>query len=72
MLRQQGYYTAFKGKWHLSEVEQSEDSLECYGFADYQQWGDMFGAPLQGAQLDGTVAFETVDWLGRVCEPSLS
>ncbi|MBE9193489.1 sulfatase-like hydrolase/transferase [Gloeocapsopsis crepidinum LEGE 06123] len=63
MLRQQGYYTAFKGKWHLSEVEQSEDTLERYGFADYQQWGDMFGAPLQGAQLDGTVAFETVDWL---------
>lgn len=63
MLREQGYYTAFKGKWHLSEPVHSEDALEQYGFADYQQWGDMFGSPLQGAQLDHTAAFETVDWL---------
>ena len=64
MMREQGYYTAFKGKWHLSaEVPKGEDALEPYGFSDYQQWGDMFGAPLQGAMLDGTVAFETVDWL---------
>lgn len=63
MLREQGYYTAFKGKWHLSAVPHSEDALERYGFADYQQWGEMFGAPLQGAQLDGAAVFETVDWL---------
>ena len=63
MLRDQGYYTAFKGKWHLSDVPKSEDGLERYGFADFQQWGDMYGAPLQGAMLDGTAAFETVDWL---------
>jgi len=63
LLREQGYYTAFKGKWHLSDVPHSEDGLERYGFADYQQWGEMFGAPLQGAQLDGTAVFETVDWL---------
>jgi len=63
LFREQGYYTAFKGKWHLSEVPRSEDALERYGFADYQGWGEMFGAPLQGQQLDGTVAFETVDWL---------
>jgi len=63
MLREQGYYTAFKGKWHLSPVEHREDALERYGFSDFQQWGDMFGAPLQGAQLDGTAASEAVDWL---------
>ena len=63
LLREQGYYTAFKGKWHLSEVPRSEDALERYGFSDYQQWGEMFGAPLQGAQLDGTAVFETIDWL---------
>ncbi|HEU4698432.1 MAG TPA: sulfatase-like hydrolase/transferase [Gemmatimonadales bacterium] len=63
LLREQGYYTAFKGKWHLSDVPHSEDALERYGFADYQQWGEMFGAPLQGAQLDGTAVFEAVDWL---------
>ena len=63
LLRQQGYHTAFKGKWHLSEVPHREDALEPYGFADYQQWGDMFGAPLQGATLDDTAASEAVDWL---------
>jgi len=63
LLREQGYHTAFKGKWHLSEVPLGEDMLERYGFADFQQWGDMFGAPLHGEMLDGTVAFEVVDWL---------
>ena len=63
MLREQGYYTAFKGKWHLSESRPGEDMLEEYGFADYQAWGDMFGTPLQGEMLDGTVAMHTVDWL---------
>src|SRR4051794_6266428 len=63
MLREQGYYTAFKGKWHCSDVPRREDALERYGFADLQQWGEMFGAPLQGEQLDGTAVFETVDWL---------
>lgn len=63
LLREQGYHTAFKGKWHLSDVPPGEDALERYGFSDYQQWGDMYGAPLQGAMLDGAVAFEAVDWL---------
>ncbi len=63
MLRDQGYYTAFKGKWHLSWLAHTEDALEEYGFSDYQQWGEMYGSPLEGAKLDGTAAFETVDWL---------
>lgn len=63
MLRERGYYTAFKGKWHLSESRPGEDMLEEYGFADYQQWGDMYGRPLQGEMLDGTVAMQTIDWL---------
>ncbi len=63
MLREQGYYTSFKGKWHLSPNEGGEDMLEKYGFSDYQQWGDMFGEPLEGEKLDGTVAMHTVDWL---------
>lgn len=63
LLREQGYYTAFKGKWHLSDVPRSEDALERYGFSDFQQWGEMFGAPLEGAMLDGTAVFETIDWL---------
>jgi arylsulfatase A-like enzyme len=63
LLRDQGYYTAFKGKWHLSEVPKTEDALERYGFSDFQQWGEMFGAPLEGAMLDGSATSEAVDWL---------
>ena len=63
MLREQGYYTAFKGKWHLSWLEHSEDALEPYGFSDFQLWGEMYGEPLEGALRDDNVAFETVDWL---------
>jgi len=63
LLREQGYYTAFKGKWHLSEVAHTEDALERYGFSDCQHWGDMWGAPLEGAKLDGAAAFEAIDWL---------
>jgi arylsulfatase A-like enzyme len=65
MMREQGYYTAFKGKWHLSESQASEDMLEPYGFADYQAWGEMWGQPLEGEMLDGTVAMHTADWLGH-------
>lgn len=66
MMREQGYYTAFKGKWHLSAVPPLHaEGLEPYGFSDYQLWGDMYGAPLQGEMLDGTVALETVDWLAH-------
>ena len=39
MLRDQGYYTAFKSKWHLSLLAHAEDALEDYGFSDFQPWG---------------------------------
>ena len=55
LLREQGYYTAFKGKWHLSHPDRHPDALEDYGFSDYQSWGDNWGAPMHGEQLDGAV-----------------
>ena len=38
MLREQGFYTAYKGKWHLSEFSDSNtrDAMEPFGFSDYQ------------------------------------
>ena len=63
MFREQGYYTAFKGKWHCSGLPRSEDALERYGFSDVQQWGEMFGSPLQGEQLDSAAVFQAIDWL---------
>lgn len=63
MLRDLGYYTAFKGKWHLSNLPKSEAALESFGFSDFQQWGDTFGPPLGGALYDDNIAFETADWI---------
>lgn len=64
MMREQGYYTAFKGKWHLSDTGfGTSEVLEKFGFSDYQLWGDNWGRPLEGQVKDGTVAVETVDWL---------
>lgn len=64
MMRDEGYYTAFKGKWHVSEVAPlTENALEAYGFSDFQLWGDPWGGPLEGEMKDGAIAYETVDWL---------
>ena len=59
MLREAGYYTAYKGKWHISE---GDTSLEEYGFSDWTE-GDMYGSPLEGYLHDGTIAKNACDWL---------
>lgn len=59
MLRQAGYYTAFKGKWHISGDTQS---LEEYGFSDWTE-GDMYGSVQEGYHEDGTICDHSIDWL---------
>ena len=59
MMREAGYYTAYKGKWHISE---GDTSLEEYGFSDWTE-GDMYGAPLEGYLCDGTIAENSCSWL---------
>jgi arylsulfatase len=65
MLRDLGYYTAYKGKWHESEFPEGDtvDAMEPYGFSDYQAGGDVYGAPLDGLNKDPQTAAEAVDWL---------
>lgn len=65
MLRKAGYYTAYKGKWHLSETasENAGNDLEAYGFTDWQSWGDVTGEPLDGYKHDARIAGEAVEWL---------
>lgn len=72
MLRQAGYYTAYKGKWHLSrkfEVEAGDEYLtkemEKYGFSDYNLPGDLVGHTLGGYQFDHLIAGSAVTWLRR-------
>jgi arylsulfatase len=65
MLRELGYYTAYKGKWHESEFPEGDttEAMEPFGFSDFQEWGDVYGAPLDGLNKDPQTAAEATDWL---------
>ncbi len=65
MLRDLGYYTAYKGKWHESEFPEgnTKDAVEPHGFSDFQEWGDVIGAPLDGLNKDPMIAADAVEWL---------
>lgn len=67
MLRELGYYTAYKGKWHESEFAEgnTKDAMEPFGFADFQEWGDAYGAPLDGFTKDPMTAADAADWLAN-------
>ncbi|MGH8541652.1 MAG: sulfatase-like hydrolase/transferase [Stenotrophobium sp.] len=74
LLREQGYYTAYKGKWHLSNVSTDDvvryghkpsarNALEPYGFSDNSDASIADGATWTGFELDGRVASEASQWL---------
>jgi len=70
MLRKAGYYTAYKGKWHLSrEFDTSKvdrfmtADMEKYGFADNFSPGDLIGHTLGGYSFDHMTAGSTINWL---------
>lgn len=74
LLREQGYYTAYKGKWHLSEVptgvnvryghfDTAREALEPFGFSDYSDNGIADGATWSGFKFDGEVASAACQWL---------
>jgi arylsulfatase len=72
MLRGAGYYTAYKGKWHLNDsfdVAEPERlftrEMEEHGFADYNGVGDIIGHALGGYQFDHLIAGSAVTWLRR-------
>jgi len=74
LLRDAGYYTAYKGKWHLTkEFETTNDlaapekiftkEMEAYGFADYVGIGDIIAHTEGGYLHDGIIAAMAVSWL---------
>lgn len=70
MLRKAGYYTAYKGKWHLSRefdtrtVERfMTPDMEKYGFADNFSPGDLIGHTLGGYSYDQFTAGSAINWL---------
>jgi len=76
MLRGAGYYTAYKGKWHLTRAfdQHAPDRLftaemEAYGFADYASPGDLVGHTLGGYQFDDLLADSAITWMRRVGRP---
>lgn len=70
MLRKAGYYTAYKGKWHLSRDFDTRSvdkfmtpNMEKYGFADNFSPGDLIGHTLGGYSFDHITAGSAVNWL---------
>jgi len=74
LLREAGYYTAYKGKWHLTkEFETVNDlgtptkiftkEMEAYGFSDYFGVGDIIAHDRGGYLHDGLISAMAVNWL---------
>jgi len=77
MLRKAGYYTAYKGKWHLNRKFDAEEidipllnkEMEKYGFADFNSPGDIVGHTLGGYHFDQLIAGSAITWLRRKARP---
>ena len=74
MLREAGYYTAYKGKWHLTKEFETVNTLgaptkiftqemEAYGFSDYYGIGDIIAHEQGGYLHDGIISAMGVSWL---------
>jgi len=74
MLRDAGYYTAYKGKWHLTREFETVNKLgsptkifteemEAYGFSDYLGVGDIIAHDRGGYLHDALIAGMGASWL---------
>ncbi len=74
LLRAGGYYTAYKGKWHLTKEFETVNELgsptriftkemEAYGFSDYVGIGDIIAHDRGGYLHDGIIAAMATSWL---------
>ncbi|MEZ5557688.1 MAG: sulfatase-like hydrolase/transferase [Pseudomonadales bacterium] len=74
LLREAGYYTAYKGKWHLTKEFETVNSLgtptkifteemEAYGFSDYFGIGDIIAHHQGGYLHDGVISAMATSWL---------
>ncbi len=75
ILRKLGYYTAYKGKWHLNgamAMENHANDIKAlfestmdkdYGFYDYTGTGDYIEGALGGYQYDAITAAQAMQWL---------
>ncbi|MGV7228930.1 MAG: sulfatase-like hydrolase/transferase [Nitrospirales bacterium] len=74
LLRAEGYYTAYKGKWHLTQEFETAntlhapkkilvDEMEKYGFSDYFGIGDIIGHTKGGYLHDDVITAMSLSWL---------
>lgn len=74
LLREAGYTTAYKGKWHLTKEFETVNKLgaptkifteemEAYGFSDYIGVGDIIAHDRGGYLHDGIIAAMGASWL---------
>lgn len=74
MLRREGYYTAYKGKWHLNHSFETANDLhapdkllreemEEYGFSDYFGIGDIIAHTEGGFLHDSVISAMSCSWL---------
>jgi len=70
MLRKSGYYTAYKGKWHLNKDFDTPtpsrlftEEMDTYGFSDFAWPGDVLAHTLGGYKHDHMIAGSAISWL---------
>jgi len=74
MMRDAGYYSAYKGKWHLTKEFETVNKLgtptkiftqemEAYGFSDYLGVGDIIAHHQGGYLHDGVISAMAGSWL---------
>jgi len=74
MMRDAGYYAAYKGKWHLTKEFETVNKLgtptkiftqemDAYGFSDYMGIGDIIAHHQGGYLHDGVIAAMSGSWL---------
>jgi len=62
LFRDRGYYTAYKGKWHLAPV--AFPDMDAYGFSDWEGNDKAFwGQAGSGVEFDEPIARSAADWL---------
>ncbi len=76
MLRKAGYYTAYKGKWHLSRkfevvdrLDRLNEQMDKYGFSDFHSPGDIMAHDRGGYEFDHLITGTAVTWLRRKGQP---
>ena len=62
LFRNQGYYTGYKGKWHLAPV--AFPDMDAYGFSDWEGNDKAFwGQAGSGVEFDEPIARSAANWI---------